>query len=232
MNLAIIPTRAGSKRIKDKNKKIFFGRPIIEYSLIACQHSQFIDDILVYTDDEDIHLIAQRWGVKSIDRSEATCKDDATLYEATIGAIEQYSYGHERPNLVMICYPCAPFVTPYRIMQGHDTLVNMQGIYDTVFPVIRNEFSIEYLLMLDKGAIRPMFRDEAQKNLPYAKRQTFRHAGHWWWCRVDALYTNGTIIKEGRIGYVELPWIEAQDIDVIEDWGIAEMKYRLWKGIA
>ena len=231
MNLAIIPARSGSVRIRDKNKKIFFGRPIIEYTIMACQSSLLLNDLVVFTDDEDIEYLAERWGVKTMDRSQAGSRDEATLYEATMEAIDKYTRDYEKPNLVFIAYPCAPFITPRRIEQGHDMLVNMHDTYDTVFPVIRNEFAVEYLLTLERGIIRPLFPDLARKNLPYQKRQTFRHAGQWFWCRVDRLHENKAIIKEGRIGYVEIPWGEAQDIDIISDWGIAEMKYRLWKGI-
>ena len=34
MNIAIIPARGGSKRIKNKNIKIFYGKPIIYWSII------------------------------------------------------------------------------------------------------------------------------------------------------------------------------------------------------
>ena len=33
MNIAIIPARQGSKRIKEKNIKKFLGKPIISYTI-------------------------------------------------------------------------------------------------------------------------------------------------------------------------------------------------------
>ena len=40
--LAIIPARAGSKRIKNKNMKLFFGKPLIYYSIKAALDSKFL----------------------------------------------------------------------------------------------------------------------------------------------------------------------------------------------
>ena len=39
-NLAIIPARGGSKRIKKKNIKDFLGKPIISYSIVCVKHSR------------------------------------------------------------------------------------------------------------------------------------------------------------------------------------------------
>ena len=40
MNIAIIPARFGSKRIKQKNIKMFFGKPIIFWSIKAAFKSK------------------------------------------------------------------------------------------------------------------------------------------------------------------------------------------------
>ena len=47
MNIAIIPARGGSKRIKNKNIKLFCGKPIIYYSIIAAKKSNIFNKIIV-----------------------------------------------------------------------------------------------------------------------------------------------------------------------------------------
>ena len=42
-NIAIIPARAGSKRIPRKNIKPFLGKPIIAYSIEAARCSVLLD---------------------------------------------------------------------------------------------------------------------------------------------------------------------------------------------
>ena len=48
--LLIIPARSGSKRIKDKNIKNFYGKPIIYYSINAAIKSKLFHTIHVSTD--------------------------------------------------------------------------------------------------------------------------------------------------------------------------------------
>ena len=49
MNIAIIPARAGSKRIKNKNIKSFFGKPLIFYSIKLFLKSKLFDKVIVST---------------------------------------------------------------------------------------------------------------------------------------------------------------------------------------
>jgi N-acylneuraminate cytidylyltransferase len=58
MYLAIIPARSGSKRIKNKNIKYFFGYPIIRYSIYQARLSKLFKEIIVSTDSVRIKKIA------------------------------------------------------------------------------------------------------------------------------------------------------------------------------
>ena len=54
MNICLIPARSGSKRIKNKNIKNFFGKPIISYAIKTAINSKLFDKIFVSTDSEKI----------------------------------------------------------------------------------------------------------------------------------------------------------------------------------
>ena len=60
--LCIIPARGGSKRIPRKNIKIFCGKPIIAYSIVAAKNSGLFDEIMVSTDDLEIAEVARTYG--------------------------------------------------------------------------------------------------------------------------------------------------------------------------
>ena len=49
-NIAIIPARSGSRRIKNKNIKIFNKKPVIYWSIKAAKESKIFDRIIVSTD--------------------------------------------------------------------------------------------------------------------------------------------------------------------------------------
>lgn len=52
--LAIIPSRKGSKRIKDKNKYEIKGKLLFQYSVDIAKASLYIDDVLISSDSQEI----------------------------------------------------------------------------------------------------------------------------------------------------------------------------------
>ena len=61
MKIAIIPARAGSKRIPKKNIKFFFGKPMIYWSIRAAKKTKLFDKIIVSTDNKKIAKIAKKY---------------------------------------------------------------------------------------------------------------------------------------------------------------------------
>lgn len=67
--IAIIPARGGSKRLPNKNIKMFNGVPLIAHSIeYALENSKLVDAVYVSTDNEAIKQIALQFGAKVIDR--------------------------------------------------------------------------------------------------------------------------------------------------------------------
>ncbi len=64
MNIAIIPARAGSERIKKKNIKIFHGKPIIAWSIQEALKSKLFKKVIVSTDSKKIAKIAKTFGAE------------------------------------------------------------------------------------------------------------------------------------------------------------------------
>ena len=64
MNLAIIPARGNSKRIKNKNIVNFLGKPIIYWSIKAAIKTKIFDKIIVSTDDEKISKLSLKFGAE------------------------------------------------------------------------------------------------------------------------------------------------------------------------
>ena len=63
MNVALIPARAGSKRLPNKNIKLLNGRPLLSYSVISAIESGLFAEVIVSTDSEEIAAVAKnyRW---------------------------------------------------------------------------------------------------------------------------------------------------------------------------
>ena len=85
--LAVVPARAGSKGIPNKNIRIINGKPMIYYAINNAINSRYITDVVVTTDSPEVETIATQMGVSCKWRSEELCGDDVTLDAVIADAI-------------------------------------------------------------------------------------------------------------------------------------------------
>ncbi len=62
--VALIPARAGSKRVPDKNIRSLAGHPVIAYTIAAALESEVFSDVIVSTDSEQYAEIARYYGAE------------------------------------------------------------------------------------------------------------------------------------------------------------------------
>lgn len=62
--LAVIPARAGSKSVPNKNIRMIGGKPMMAHSIMHAQESKYINRILVSTDSKEYAEIAQEYGAE------------------------------------------------------------------------------------------------------------------------------------------------------------------------
>ena len=87
--LAVIPARAGSKGIPNKNIRLVAGRPLVYYSIKNAQMSEYITDVVVTTDSPEVRIIATQMGVGHKWRDERLCGDAVTLDAVVADAIPE-----------------------------------------------------------------------------------------------------------------------------------------------
>ena len=68
MKIAIIPARGGSTRIRNKNIKLFYKKPIIYYSIMAARKSGIFDKVFVSTDCLKTIKIVKKYGAEILRR--------------------------------------------------------------------------------------------------------------------------------------------------------------------
>ena len=61
--LAVIPARAGSKRVKGKNLKELNGKPLIAHTIREALKSRRLGRVIVSTDSEEIAAVSREFGV-------------------------------------------------------------------------------------------------------------------------------------------------------------------------
>ncbi len=90
--IMIIPARGNSKRIKNKNIKLFNGKPIIHYAIDSAVKSNLFDKIHISTDSYKIKKIVKKKGIE-IDflRPKKISGDFTPLIDVFKYVIEEYS---------------------------------------------------------------------------------------------------------------------------------------------
>ena len=226
-NLAIIPARGGSKRIPRKNIKAFLGKPIISYSIEAAIESKLFDEVMVSTDDNEIAAIASSLGAKiPFMRSDKNADDYATTVDVLLEVLAQYRKSEMTFKNVCCIYPTAPFVSSKILKVSYNKLIEEK--LDSVFPVLRYNFPIQRSMRIDNnsGKIK-MIYPEHLTTRSQDLELSFHDAGQFYWLNVSKLiiqkklWTNNT-------GAVEINEMQGQDIDTIDDWDLAELKYELF----
>jgi len=223
-NIAIITARGGSKRIPQKNIKEFCGRPIIEYSIKAALDAGIYDEVMVSTDNEEIADVARAAGAKvPFLRSEKTSGDFATTADVILEVIETYEKLGEIFDYASCIYPTAPFVTAEKLREGMDILKKKRG--DMIMPVVRFSFPPQRSMVFDGDFIKPRWPEN--QNLRSQDLAPFYHDCGQFYCydikkfmRLRGQFVNGIIP-------IIMPETEVQDIDNMDDWEIAELKYKL-----
>ncbi|MEQ1530814.1 MAG: pseudaminic acid cytidylyltransferase, partial [Methylococcales bacterium] len=134
MRIAVIPARGGSKRIPRKNIKLFFGKPMIAWSIEAAKASELFEHIIVSTDDMEIAEVAKTWGAEvPFMRPEELSNDYAgttpVIAHATQWALDQ---GCELAATCCI-YATAPFIQTDDLKRGWNSLDS--GDWDYAFTV-------------------------------------------------------------------------------------------------
>ena len=87
--ICIIPARKGSKRIKNKNIKLFYGKPIISHVIEKLKKFKMFSKIYVTTDCRNIEKIAQKYKIGIIKRGKILSNDFTDTKTVVVDAIKK-----------------------------------------------------------------------------------------------------------------------------------------------
>ena len=120
-NLAIIPARAGSKGVPNKNIRPLAGKPLMAWTIEAAIKSGVIEKVVVSTDSEEYANIAREWGADvPFLRSEATSNDSATCWDVCREVLDNLSALGEEYDTFTLLQPTSPLRTAEDIVAAHE----------------------------------------------------------------------------------------------------------------
>ncbi len=223
-SICIIPARGGSKRIPRKNVQNFLGKPIIAYSIETALKSGLFHEVMVSTDDEEIAQIAKEYGASvPFLRSAKNSDDFATTYDVIEEVLREYEHNGFTFEYVCCIYACAPLVSGKLLTDAYSKLVLKS--FDTVFPVIQFSFPIQRAIKLRDDTVQ-LVNNEYATTRSQDLEICYHDAGQFYWSEVSKLLSNSKLLTKNT-GAIIIPEMEGQDIDTLQDWKLAELKFKL-----
>jgi len=223
--VAIIPARGGSKRIPDKNIKIFAGKPIIAYSIQTALASGLFDRVIVSTDSLQIAEIAKNYGAEVPFLRPTELADDFTAtVPVLIHALRSIGASSQLPSYFCCIYATAPFLQEGYLEQGLALLKSKKA--STTFSVTEFEYPVFRALQVESSGRVKMKWPEYEYSRSNDLEILYHDAGQFYWG--DTL----KFIKEQKLfsdrSYpIILPSYQTIDIDTSQDWDFAERLFQL-----
>ena len=225
MNVAIIPARAGSKRIPLKNIRLFNGQPLITYSIAAALASRCFDRVVVSTENDTIATIARDAGAEvPFIRPAELCDDYVGTGPIIRHAVNWLCNNGPDPDLICCIYATAPMLDPADLRIG---LARLQAAPDKqyAFSVTSFPFPIQRAIRLAAdGGVEP-FQPECMPMRSQDLEEAYHDAGQFYWGRTQAWLDRLSVFHAHSIPII-LPRYRVQDIDTEEDWIRAEFLHR------
>lgn len=227
-SIAIIPARGGSKRIPRKNIKNFLGKPIIAYSIEAAKDSGLFDVVMVSTDDEEIADVARKYGAEvPFMRSPENSNDYATTNDVLLEVLKEYKNRGMEFDIMACIYATAPFVTAKRLKEAFNMMVEHHP--RLVMPMVKFSYPPQRSYRIDETGMAAFIDPQYLRSRSQDLEPMYHDVGQFY------IYDPARLMEQGGSAAGDIMAIiieerEAQDIDSIEDWELAEIKYKVLNG--
>ena len=229
MNIAIIPARSGSKRIKNKNIKRFCKKPIIYWSIKAAIKSKVFKKIYVSTDSKKIANLSKKFGAEvPFLRSKKLSNNKAGTSAVIRNFIKNLD---NKSKIINVCciYPTAPFLKAADIRKGLNILKTKKFNYVFTATKYTSNFHRSFT-MNKKKQMKMLFKKNYNKrtqDLP----NVFLDAAQFYWAPIKIWLMKKKVFNKFNKNstVVEIPKKRSCDIDTLEDWRHAEKLSRFNK---
>ena len=226
VRLAVIPARAGSKRLPMKNLRELGGKPLLAHSIVAAQESGLFERIVVSTDSPEVAAAAARYGAEVPFLRDAQLADDVTpVSEVTLDVLRRIDPVEERYTQVCQLMANCPLRNACDIIGSYEQFVRNGA--EAQISVVRFGWQNPWwaLRRAENFVLEPLFEEaitRRSQDLP----PLYCPTGAVWWAKAETLRRHRTYHIPGRTGW-EMPWDRGVDIDTEEDWLIADVLFRL-----
>lgn len=211
----IIPARKGSKRLKNKNKLLINGKPLVQYAIDVAKESDIFGKVIVTSDDMEILEMGYESGCLIHKRPYTLASDTAQIKHLCQFLLMAMG----APDVFCVLIPCNPFRTAEELKRGYELIWEKDANY--VVSVVKCSPPPQWTLKLNKGFLEPLMGYD--KMIPAQKLPPlYQHEGSFIFARSEAFFRE---IDKDFFGSKCLPYIidrPTVDIDTQEDYLFAK----------
>jgi CMP-N,N'-diacetyllegionaminic acid synthase len=222
--LAIIPARAGSKRIPNKNKKELGGKALVRYAIEAALSAKKVNSIVVSSDDEDILNISKEYsGVIPIVRPLEISGDQAPAITYVQHALEYMEQNFALLyDMIVIVQPSSPFTLGKDIDHTIALLLEKNKEADSSVTVMKLDHAIHpvKLKTIVQNELKPFLEPENGRMAEYELPELYVRNCSVYVSSIENI-KNNKIIGDKCLGYI-MPRERSIDINDPIDFAFAE----------
>jgi N-acylneuraminate cytidylyltransferase len=214
--LAVIPARGGSKGVRGKNIRGLAGRPLIGWTIEQAFQSDYIDRVIVSTEDAEIRQVAIDYGAEvPFIRPMELATDTASGLDVLCHAVEAVEGAYD---YVVLLQPTSPLRESDDIDRSIELCVD-QSVKSVVSLSEASKNPHWMYQMKPEGGLTPLFENAGSNRqlLPvyYALN------GAVYVIEIASLLERRSVISEDTLGYV-MPTERSYDIDTELDFSICD----------
>jgi CMP-N-acetylneuraminic acid synthetase len=219
-SFAIVPARKGSKRILSKNTRLLHGVPLFERTLRNLIDSNVFSEIFITSNDEQIHNISEKFGVRhDFYRDEFLCDDFTPTQPVIQDAITKYKISDPH-SLVCVVYPTSVLYNHVLLSRSFEVATKLTFL-EMLQTVGRYSHPIERAFSRSEdGTLSALFPEFANTRTQDLASKYF-DAGQGYWATQETWLSDSKNWKRSSFVLLEH---EYQDLDNEEDWKMLEIK--------
>ncbi|MDO5848213.1 MAG: glycosyltransferase [Methanobrevibacter sp.] len=214
--LAVIPAMSGEEKIPRKNTRLLGEKPLIAHTIDTLKESEYVDDIVVLTEDVDIARISELYGVTPFRGSSG--EEEASFESQILEAmIQREKAAFDEYDIILIVQPNAPLLSVNSLNVIIEKFDNPN--IDSIISV-KEDRHLRWGFDAENKRFFPIYsnRDDVNRLPPqYIETGTIlatrRH------------FVNGESVLGLNIDLVELSKKESIVVDTFEDLWLAEKYY-------
>lgn len=221
LTLGLLPVRAGSVGIPNKNVRQLGGKPLMAWAGEALVAASSVDLAFCSTESPELAEIARRTGLVANPLRPVSLATSDSMVSDTIFHVlqEQRAAGNDFDRVVLV-QATSPFVTPGYIDAAVDMLAD--PTCDSVISVteVHDRYHPAKMYREENGRVQTATQDGDSFRRRQDRKTWFRRSGLVYGFRVDAFLKLGSIVGE-KVRLLKVETARDLDIDDEEDFQAA-----------